>query len=275
MLHTVDALAFRHRAPLLVLLAAPLVWAGLGGPSVDALALTAGAALTAVGGALRLASVRWLGKRARVARARATVLVTRGPYARVRNPLYVAALLIIAGLGLMTGLGPWAAVPAALAWSIYDRVVRHEERTLALTHGELGAAYVRAVPRWLPLRRPFRGPEVEREAWPEVLGREWRLLLGLPAALLGLAALALTPAGDAARAIVVDLTAAVGAPLWALVALGAVVGAVGNAAKTEYDLARKARRRTRQAVVGQARGEAAAGDDPVSVADPALAGAGS
>ncbi len=246
--------------------------AGLGGPGPSTGALVGGAALVAAGAALRLCSIRWLGKRARVSRAKVTVLVARGPYARVRNPLYVAALLVLAGLGLMTGLGAWALTPVAAVWLIYDRVVRHEERTLAGAHGELGAAYLRSVPRWLPLRRPFDGPEVEREPWPEVLAREWRLLLGLPAAALGLATLALTPAGRALGGEAAALAAALDASLPVLIALGAALGAVGNAIKTEHDLARKARRR---ALVAAAQGGAPLehrDHDALSVAPEAAAG---
>lgn len=268
MLESVDALAFRYRSALLAVAAAPLVWAGLDGPRPTAPALLGGAALVALGAALRLWSIRWLGKRARVSRAKATVLVTRGPYARVRNPLYMAALLILAGLALMTGLGVWALAPVAAVWLVYDRVVRHEERTLARAHGELGAAYVRQVPRWLPLRRAFEGPPIEREAWREVLFREWRLLAGLPAAVLGLTALALTPAGAALGAAVAALAAALGMKLPALVAVSAIVGALGNALKTEHDLARKARRRAMLAGFV----DDGDGDAPVTVAPLATAG---
>ncbi|MBX3466449.1 MAG: isoprenylcysteine carboxylmethyltransferase family protein [Planctomycetes bacterium] len=255
-----DALAFRFRAPLLVLAAAPLVWAALAASPPDLAALTLGAALALAGAGLRLASIRWLGKRARVSRAKVTILVARGPYARVRNPLYLAALLVVAGLGLMAGLGAWALAPTALVWLVYARVVRHEERALLAAHGPQGAAYLRAVPRWLPLLMPRLGPEVEREPWAEVLRREWRLLLGIPLALAGLAALALTPAGAVVRGGASDLARALGAPLPVLVAAGAALGALGNGLKTEHDLARKARRRAR---------------DAASLAEGARAGTGS
>ncbi len=257
MLQKLDALAFRYRAPLLVLAAAPLVLAGLDGPRPAAPALAGGVALVALGAALRLASIRWLGKRARVSRAKATILVARGPYARVRNPLYLAALLIIAGLGVMTGLGAWTLAPVLAVWLIYDRVVRHEERALSAAHDDLGRAYVRAVPRWLPLRRAFDGPPVEREPWGEVLGREWRLLCGLPAAVVGLAVLALTPARDALREAVVVVAAALGMTLPAFVVVGAIIGGLLNALKTEYDMARKELRRAQQAAAALAAAVAA------------------
>lgn len=264
-MQTLDALAFRYRAPLLVLAAAPLVWAGLDGPIPHAAALAGGAVLVALGAALRLASIRWLGKRARVSRAKATILVARGPYARVRNPLYVAALLIIAGGGLMTGLGWWALAPVAAVWLVYDRVVRHEERTLVDTHGEFGTRYLRTVPRWLPLRAPFAdAPEVEREPWPEVLRREWRLVAGLPVAVAALVALALTPLGPTLREQVAALAGALGLSVPVFVVVGAVVGAVGNAIKTEYYLARKARQR---ALLAPEQQQGAPGD-AVSVAPP-------
>lgn len=240
-----DAVAFTHRSALLVGAAAPLVCAPLVGPPPDLVVAGAGLLLVVAGAGLRLASVRWLGKRARVSRAKATELVARGPYAHLRNPLYAAALLIIGGLGLMAGLGAWALFPTAWAFLVYDRAVRHEERILLGTHGEAAITFMQKVPRWLPRVIGADGPDLERETWGQVARREWRLLLFMPLALVALGVLAVV--GEPVRTFAATLSRTLATPLPVLVGTIAVVAAVGNALKTTYDLARKARRNAPEA----------------------------
>lgn len=245
-----DGFAFTYRSALLALAVSPIAWAALAAPAPGGIVLALGATLCAAGVALRLASVRWLGKRARVTRAKATVLVAGGPYAHVRNPLYLAALLIILGLGLMAGLAAWSLLPLIAAVAIYDRAVRHEERTLVASHSDTAEEYLRAVPRWLPRLSAYGSPPGDREPWAVVVNREWRLVLGLPVAMLALAALG-TIAGDL-RAPVTTSLERIGLSLEVLLAVSVGLGAAGNAAKTKYDLWRKARRRN-----------AAAGQQPI------------
>lgn len=238
-------LAFRHRESLLVLAAAPLAWAALAAPPPGPAELAAGAAVALAGGALRLLAIRRLGKRARVRRAKADVLVVDGPYRWTRNPLYVAAVLIVAGFGLATGLGPSALAPAIAVWLCYDAVVRHEEALLLAAQGEAFEAYRAAVPRWLPWRPapPGGAPPVP---WTEVLAREWRLVLWLP---LGLVAAALLPATPV-RELAARAAGALGAPLGALVAVVACAAALAVAVRTRWHLERKARDRAAAAGAG-------------------------
>src|SRR5690606_9058312 len=109
-----------------------------------------------------------------------------GPYARVRNPLYVANALITAGLALLAA-GPHAAVSAvALVVMIYHAAVRHEEAALSAAFGDEYREYRRQVPRWLPRLRAsaLTRPPPSPVPWREVATRERALLLGLPAALV-------------------------------------------------------------------------------------------
>lgn len=252
-------LLFRHRSSALALCAAPIVWSALARPAPGAgeVALGAGAAL--LGGALRLAAIRRLGKHARVGAARAAALVTAGPYARLRNPLYAAALLAVLGLGLCAGLGAWALAPAAAAWLIYDLVARHEERVLVAERGGEAAEYVRQVPRWLP--RPWRRAAPRADAalvpWAEVLGREWRLAVGLPAGVGAAAALALAPLGDGLRAGALATSEALGAPIAAVVLVVVLLGAGGDVVLTARRVARHTARRAALAA-GEAPGGALA-----------------
>lgn len=75
-------------------------------------------------------------------------LVTSGPYARSRNPMYVAVVAVVVGLALVNGSPLVTAYALVLAASFHRRVVRFEEPVLAREFGEAYAAYRERVPRW-------------------------------------------------------------------------------------------------------------------------------
>ncbi len=83
-------------------------------------------------------------------------VVVTGPYRWVRNPIYLAALLVVLGeAGLF--LAPWLLVyAAAMAVTCHLFVIGYEEPTLRRRFGAAYLEYQRSVPRWLP-RRPRRG----------------------------------------------------------------------------------------------------------------------
>jgi len=80
-------------------------------------------------------------------------VVAAGPYRWVRNPIYLAAVAIVAGEAWLFLSLRVLVYAAAMAVFFHVFVVGVEERRL---QGRFGAAYLdyrRAVPRWLP-RRP-------------------------------------------------------------------------------------------------------------------------
>ncbi len=78
-----------------------------------------------------------------------TALVTSGPFAISRNPIYVGNTLILAGFGgIANSLWYWLAAGVALL--LVDRLaVRPEEAHLAARFPEEWAAYAARVRRWL------------------------------------------------------------------------------------------------------------------------------
>ena len=91
-------------------------------------------------------------------------LITGGPYACVRNPLYLGTLLI--GLGFCVAAQVWwiGLIGVACFYLIYSRKIRSEEATLRQEWGEEAARYQQRVPRWLPIRGPYDRP-YGRPAW--------------------------------------------------------------------------------------------------------------
>ena len=79
----------------------------------------------------------------------ATALVTTGPFAWSRNPIYLAMMLLLAGLALAWG-SLWGVLAAAGLAVLLDRgVIAREEPYLAARFGADYAAYRARVRRWL------------------------------------------------------------------------------------------------------------------------------
>lgn len=139
-----------------------------------------GLILVVAGVALRLASVRYLGRSARTRQEKAARLLTSGPYGWTRNPIYLATLLIVGGFGLFTDHVDYPSALVALIWIHYSIVVRCEEGKLLELYGEEYQSYLRRVPRWIP--RPPRRESVDPTVpWREVWKREWKMAAGVGA----------------------------------------------------------------------------------------------
>ncbi len=181
---------FRHREALLLPLAVPVIVAALRGGGIDYISALLGAGTAAAGVLLRLGAVRQIGRGARVFHAHARAgLITTGPYRWTRNPLYLAAALMLCGLGLIAGAG-WMALALLFATLIaYTPVVLIEERALTKLLGVAYQQYIADVPRWIGFRRLDRGaPSDALVAWREVLHREKKLIPWTLTALLAIAA---------------------------------------------------------------------------------------
>lgn len=178
----IDEVCFEHRDALLIPCALPIAIALLS-PLPPGIEVPLGLASAGAGSGLRLWAVRSIGKRARVRHAGARSLLVAGPYARVRNPLYLANGLLTLGLCLLAGAG-WSSLLALLLLClIYARVVAHEEVVLQAQFGPDYAAYVARVPRWIPrLRAATAGASPPPWPWAEVLRRERSVVVGVPAA---------------------------------------------------------------------------------------------
>ena len=84
-------------------------------------------------------------------------LVVGGPFRRVRNPGYVAVLLLVAGQALLFASTAVLAYAALLALGFHVFVLLYEEPTLRRTYGPEYDDYCRQVPRWIPRLRAHRG----------------------------------------------------------------------------------------------------------------------
>jgi len=77
-------------------------------------------------------------------------LAARGPYALVRNPMYLGRFFIIGGFLLLLGQ-PWILLPYAVGYWLYmDSRVGREEARLRQLFGESYARYCAEVRRFVP-----------------------------------------------------------------------------------------------------------------------------
>lgn len=127
-----------------------------GNPAADLGLDLLGLLFAMLGESLRVYVTGWVpeGTSGQNDRLEASVLNTKGPYAHVRNPLYVGNFFICLGLACIAG----DLAPAALGLGFfvfeYFFIVRAEEDFLRSKFGAAFDAYVAQVPRWLPRARP-------------------------------------------------------------------------------------------------------------------------
>jgi protein-S-isoprenylcysteine O-methyltransferase Ste14 len=167
-----NAFVFGNRGALLALPA--VVLAVLGRPS--AFSVATGLPLAFAGEAVRMWAVGYSGVTTRGDTVTAPALVTAGPYAHVRNPLYVGNFVTAAGFALaFTGKNSapvrFALVAGSLAamLGVYAVIVPHEERYLRAEFGAPFDDYVARVPRVVPTLAPAQPQQGAYD--PEVIGK--------------------------------------------------------------------------------------------------------
>ncbi|MBI4548357.1 MAG: isoprenylcysteine carboxylmethyltransferase family protein [Ignavibacteriae bacterium] len=109
-----------------------------------------------------------------------TFLITRGPFAYVRNPLYLGNMLMYLGIGIMSmALFPWLPVVALIYLMFqYSLIVSLEEEYLLRAFGPEYVQYCESVPRFFPRLKKYSGgmdPQPELD-WSRGLVSEKRTL---------------------------------------------------------------------------------------------------
>lgn len=136
-----------------------LEWSGIAGPPRLGVAQVAGGFILLVGAALALACVltfAFVGRGTPAPFDPPRRLVIGGPYAFVRNPMYLGAGTALTGAALFFGSVGLLGYAALLFLITHLFVVRYEEPTLRRTFGEEYEKYCAEVHRWLPSRSSFR-----------------------------------------------------------------------------------------------------------------------
>ena len=184
-----QALVFKNRGALLSIPA--LALAAFGKPS--ALSVTLGLPLALAGELVRCWAVGYSGVTTRGDVVEAPALVTAGPYAHVRNPLYVGNFITALGFGIaFTGKNSAAERALLVLGSlgvmagVYATIIPHEEEFLRSQFGAAFDEYTKNVPPLVPQLEP--APDAKGEWKPSVIkDAETRTFMTFGAMLLALA----------------------------------------------------------------------------------------
>ncbi len=176
-LHSLRQKLFRYRGytpiPFLaamVAFARPLPWT-----------MVVGGCLAVLGELLRYWGVAYAGSLTRVTGSvGAPDVITAGPFAHVRNPLYVGNVFMYTGIGIMANaLPPWLVI-GAFAYFVfqYVEIVALEEEFLEQKFGDTYNEFRKNVPAFVPRWTPFRADTQKRQKpdWKGGLRSERRTL---------------------------------------------------------------------------------------------------
>jgi protein-S-isoprenylcysteine O-methyltransferase Ste14 len=163
----------------LVSLGVALALKALAGSSVPPWAYgLLGAAVLATQG-WRIWAAGFVGRPARGGEPAGQALVTAGPYARLRNPMYLGTVVGVLAFAGMSGLWYDVLAVAAVLGLVYAGAIAHEEAFLLARFGDEYRRYREAVPRLLPALRPY-GDSLGRFRLADGLANESGSLVFLP-----------------------------------------------------------------------------------------------
>jgi len=177
---------FRYRTSIPVPLALALLLVPGQNLSHPYLFDAAGAGLVAFGELVRLWAVRHIGVISRTRSDRLGPVVSTGPFALMRNPLYAGNLALWVGFALAAHLVWMAALVFVVLGFEYHAIVRWEERVLEARRGDEYRAYAARVPRWLPAMKRTRPAATSAPgfSWRETLYSERGTLIAIAAGYL-------------------------------------------------------------------------------------------
>lgn len=136
----------------------------------------------------RIWSVAYIGKESRCRAVAAETLVTAGPYAHTRNPIYLANMIMYSGVTIMANIWlPWFLL---IVWCYfgfqYYCIIQIESATLTEMFTEEFAQYKASVPAFIPSLKPFSAQIKISPDYKTALVSEKSTLLGFGAMVLWL-----------------------------------------------------------------------------------------
>jgi protein-S-isoprenylcysteine O-methyltransferase Ste14 len=127
--------------------------------------LLLGFIIALTGELIRFWGVSWAGSETRTTGSvGGSYLIISGPFAHVRNPLYVGNILMYTGLGIMSfSIFPYLQIVALIFFFIqYYSIIKEEEGYLRKTYGKSYEDYTKNVPRLIPRLTAYKAQNVEQ-----------------------------------------------------------------------------------------------------------------
>jgi len=127
--------------------------------------LIAGFLVVVTGELIRLWGVSWAGSETRTTgHMEGTFLIISGPFAHVRNPLYIGNILIYLGVGIMSyAIFPYLQIFALIFFLFqYHYIIKGEEEFLQNKYGHQYTEYKKNVHRFLPRLTPYKSANIKQ-----------------------------------------------------------------------------------------------------------------
>lgn len=159
-------------APLFLLMFGLFIWEY----ENEVVLWSVGPAIICLGEALRLWAMRHIGRSARTRKDKARRLVTTGPYAYTRNPLYLGNHIVLVGFCLLSELIWFVPITLGLCFVFYSLIIVYEEDLLKQRFGEDYLRYAAETPRWISI--PHLDKLLQPE-WREAFWRERSTIYGI------------------------------------------------------------------------------------------------
>ncbi len=121
--------------------------------------IAAGLLISVFGESIRFVSLAYSSGNTRTREVGASKLFCKGPYAHVRNPLYIGNFFITLGMIVMSWTWfPWLPLIGIVLFIIqYYFIIRLEEDTLIEVLGDEYVEYRKNVPRIIPQLKAYKG----------------------------------------------------------------------------------------------------------------------
>jgi protein-S-isoprenylcysteine O-methyltransferase Ste14 len=141
--------------------------------------LITGFIIACMGEYLRLWGVSWAGSETRTTgNVGGTFLIISGPFAHLRNPLYLGNIMMYTGIGIMSfALFPWLQIVGLIFFSLqYHIIINEEEGYLKNTFGKQFEDYIMNVPRFIPRLSSYKVSRIEQPdfSWKDGMKSEMR-----------------------------------------------------------------------------------------------------
>jgi protein-S-isoprenylcysteine O-methyltransferase Ste14 len=123
--------------------------------------LISGFIIVIAGESIRLWGVSWAGSETRTTdKPGGSHLVISGPFAHLRNPLYLGNILIYAAIGIMSfAIFPYLQILALIFFFIqYHYIIKGEEEFLIKEYGDQYKKYTANVRRFMPRISSYKVP---------------------------------------------------------------------------------------------------------------------
>jgi protein-S-isoprenylcysteine O-methyltransferase Ste14 len=126
--------------------------------------------LVMTGMCLRIWGSGVAGVHTRTGTIEAARLITGGPYAYVRNPIYLGSIILGFGMVGLLGDGRLFVIHLVVFAAMYFSIIPAEEQFLRKTFARQFPAYALHVPRLIPRLTRWRGAEPGRIQWKATRG---------------------------------------------------------------------------------------------------------